>query len=101
MNTGTQVELLSPKPGDYLVFYIDVGKMPMSKVEEYMKRVKDHVNETIADDGIKRLYFARPWRGGSQVETMSIEEMRARVAEHDKLEFINKAKSNLDYVDKS
>ena len=77
------VELLSPKPGDYMVFYIDVGKMPPARGKEYMDRVVSSVSDDIMSDGVKKIFLARSadtGRRGSEVTTMSIEKLKDEIA---------------------
>ena len=96
----TQVELLSPKPGDYLIFYIDVGKMRPQRAAEYLERIKSELGERIdEDDGVKHIFLARPELGGTKVATMSIDEMRERVVEHDKSMFIDGIKGAIKEIE--
>lgn len=77
-----EIELLSPKPGDYMVFYVEVGKMRPKQVAEYMSRVVEDLGDEVDIDGVKKIFLPRSSddsRARTEVKHMTIERLREEI----------------------
>jgi hypothetical protein len=67
-----EVELLSPKMGDYLVFYVDTGKMRATMASEHVMRVARQFNvNLVPNDGINRIFLSKSETRGSRIELIT------------------------------
>jgi hypothetical protein len=66
------VELLSPKPGDYLVFYVDTGKLTSTRASEHVIRVAKEFNtNSPPNDGVNRIFLSKSDSRGNRIELIT------------------------------